>query len=145
MKVRFVGSQESERALTPALEFLHTFEAAGEYVLSEVRCERLAIAADGETVYVDAEEIFEIESFGHDIYIYTFCETHVTHTPMYELEALLPPARFLRVSRSSIGTLSAIVRRGAYRAGRGFLRLSNGREFVVTRSYYPKFREVFKK
>lgn len=145
MKVTFVGAKERAREVAPAIEALRALDIAGEFILSEAREERLAFTSDGDSVFIDAEEILEVESFGHDIYVYTAAETHVVHTPMHEMEAMLPKPRFLRISRSTIVNLGAIIRRGPYLAGRCFLRLSNGKEVAVTRTYYLSFKEAMKR
>lgn len=140
MNIRFLGPAEHGRQLEEALRVLREYEAEGEYLLVEVRAEKLAVNVAGETVYVDFAEVLFVESFGHDIYVHTRGGTHVTRTTLAEMEKLLPPARFCRISQSVIVNLGAVVRRSAYLAGRCFLTLENGQQVTVTRSYFSLFK-----
>lgn len=146
MKIRFIGSEKRREQLRGVLDFLQNRPIDGAFVLIEdTEAEAvLTFSADGEEVTLPVTDVLEVESFGHDIYVYTERQTYITHTPLCEMEKRLPKEQFMRVSQSVIVRLSAVVKRTPNLSGRCFVTLTGGRQVTVTRSYYKKFKEVMR-
>lgn len=58
--------------------------------------------SDNERIRIEADEIIVIESFGHDIVIQTAQGEFKAGERLYQLERLLDPEQFLRISNSVI-------------------------------------------
>jgi two-component system, LytTR family, response regulator len=63
---------------------------------------RLAIKGDGRVILVDVDEVDRLEAAGNYVEVHSGARQHLVRETMASLEARLDPARFVRVSRSSI-------------------------------------------
>jgi two-component system LytT family response regulator len=63
---------------------------------------RLAIKGDGRVMLVDVDEVDRLEAAGNYVEVHSGARHHLLRETMAGLEARLDPARFVRVSRSSI-------------------------------------------
>jgi two-component system LytT family response regulator len=63
---------------------------------------RLAIKGDGRVILVDVDEVDRLETAGNYVEVHSGARHHLVRETMASLEARLEPARFVRVSRSSI-------------------------------------------
>ena len=96
---------------------------------------------DNARVRIAAEEIIVIESFGHDIVIHTARGEFKTGERLYQLERLLNPEQFLRVSNSAIVARRQIKRITPTLSSKFILTMSNGQTVDVTRGYYGIFKD----
>jgi len=96
---------------------------------------------DNERVRISTNEIIVIESFGHDIVIHTMQGQFKTNERLYQLERLLNPEQFLRVSNSVIIAKNKIKRITPTLSSKFILTMSNGQTVDVTRSYYGIFKD----
>jgi two-component system LytT family response regulator len=63
---------------------------------------RLAIRSDGRVTLVDVDQVDRLEAAGNYVEVHSGARHHLLRETMASLEARLDPARFVRVSRSSI-------------------------------------------
>jgi two-component system LytT family response regulator len=63
---------------------------------------RLAIKGGGRVILVDVDEVDRLEAAGNYVEVHSGARHHLVRETMASLEARLDPARFVRVSRSSI-------------------------------------------
>ncbi|HEX7829571.1 MAG TPA: LytTR family DNA-binding domain-containing protein [Thermoanaerobaculia bacterium] len=63
---------------------------------------RLAIKGDGRVILVDVDQVDRLEAAGNYVEVHTGARHHLVRETMASLEARLDPARFVRISRSSI-------------------------------------------
>lgn len=63
---------------------------------------RLAIKGDGRVMLIDVVEVDRLEAAGNYVEVHSGVRRHLVRETMTSLEARLDPARFVRVSRSSI-------------------------------------------
>ncbi|MGN6183099.1 MAG: LytR/AlgR family response regulator transcription factor [Thermoanaerobaculia bacterium] len=63
---------------------------------------RLAIKGDGRVILIDVIEVDRLEAAGNYVEVHSGVRRHLVRETMASLEARLDPARFVRVSRSSI-------------------------------------------
>jgi DNA-binding LytR/AlgR family response regulator len=96
---------------------------------------------DNERVRISTDEIIVVESFGHDMVIHTAQGQFKTSERLYQLERLLNPEHFLRVSNSIIISKSKIKRINPTLSSKFVLTMSNGQNVDVTRSYYGIFKD----
>jgi len=96
---------------------------------------------DNERVRISTDEIIVIESFGHDIVIHTSQGSFRTSERLYQLERLLNPEQFLRISNSVIVAKNKIKRITPTLSSKFILTMTNGKTVDVTRSYYGIFKD----
>lgn len=94
-------------------------------------------------VIVNTENICYMESVGHDVYVYADNMQYKTRLRIYQLEKLLPPNQFIRVSNSIIIKKNSIRHIKPALSCKFYLTLINGDVVDVTRSYYYKFKEFY--
>jgi two-component system LytT family response regulator len=63
---------------------------------------RLAIKGDGRVILVDVDEVDRLEAAGNYVEVHSGARHHLVRETMASLEGRLDPARFVRVSRSSM-------------------------------------------
>ena len=94
--------------------------------------------------FVDVKEIVFIESLGHNILIHTQNETYNSRENLKYFETVLDPQKFLRISNSCIICRKKIRRIESSLLQKFILHMSEGTKVEVTRSYYYRFKEVFR-
>ena len=117
-------------------EFMIT-ESAGRSSFVSVKDEKK------DRVNLAAEEIVYIESYGKDIEIHTMTDIYHSQDRMYELETLLDPKEFLRVSKSVIVSRKHVKKIRPSLSMKYILTMSDGTLVDVTTSYYSDFRRFF--
>ena len=98
---------------------------------------------DREHVRLSTDEIVYIEAFGKDIEVHTMQGTFFSQDRMYQLESLLDPQEFLRISKSVIISRKHVKKIRPSLSMKYILTLSDGTLADVTRSYYSDFRRFF--
>ena len=96
---------------------------------------------DSERVRIGAEEIIVIESYGHEIQIHTPQGVFRTGERLYQLERLLDPGQFLRISNSVIVARNKIRKITPALSSKFTLTMVNGQKVDVTRSYCGMFKD----
>jgi DNA-binding LytR/AlgR family response regulator len=96
---------------------------------------------ENQQFYVCVDDIFFIESMGHDVLIHTRDGIYNTSERLKSLEVILDPDKFLRVSNSTIVNLKQVKRIESSLMQKFILHMSNGARIDVTRSYYYIFRD----
>ena len=91
--------------------------------------------------YVSVEDIIYIESMGHDILIHTRDDIYNTSERLKNLEVILDPDKFLRISNSVIVNIKQVKRIESSLMQKFILHLTNGSKVDVTRGYYYIFRD----
>ena len=147
MKIRISVSDEKKDFIEKYLaeHGIETGEDA-EYMITEAgkHCEFISVKDEKkDRVSITADEIIYIESFGKDIEIHTLKDTYHSQDRMYELESLLDPKEFLRVSKSVIISRKHVKKIRPSLSMKYILTMSDGTLVDVTRSYYSDFRRFF--
>ncbi len=147
MKIRISVSEEKRRDVT---DFMHahgieTGEDA-DFILTE--SDRfpafLSVRNDKkEHVELSISKVCYIEAYGKDIEIHTDEGVFLSQERMYQLEELLNPQSFLRISKSVIVAKRHIRKIRPSLSMKFILTLSDGTIVDVTRSYYSDFKRSF--
>ncbi len=147
MKIRISVSEEKRCDVT---DFIHahgieTGEDA-DYILTE--SDRfpafLSVRNDKkEHVELSISKVCYIEAYGKDIEIHTDEGVFLSQERMYQLEELLNPQSFLRISKSVIVAKRHIRKIRPSLSMKFILTLSDGTIVDVTRSYYSDFKRSF--
>ena len=147
MKIRLSVPEERYETVKEYLSS-HGIEVGedGEYTLtaSSVYAPFLAARDDTKAHYqIKTDEVIYIEAFGKDIEIHTLQGTYYSLDRMYQLEAVLDPKDFIRVSKSVIISGKHVKKIRASLSMKFILTMSNGALVDVTRTYYSEFRRFF--
>jgi two-component system LytT family response regulator len=94
---------------------------------------RLAIKTPGKVIFVNVDDIEAIEAAGKYAVVHVGKENHVLRETITALEANLPPARFLRISRSVIVNLAQVQELQPMFKGENVIVLKNGKHYPTTR------------
>ena len=147
MKIRISVSEEKRRDVT---DFIHahgieTGEDA-DYILTE--SDRypafLSVRNDKkEHVELSISKVCFIEAYGKEIEIHTDEGVFLSQDRMYQLEELLDPQAFLRISKSVIVAKRHIKKIRPSLSMKFILTLTDGTIVDVTRSYYSEFKRFF--
>jgi len=94
----------------------------------------------GDLRMIKFAEILYFESFGHNIYMVTEKGELGVKDKIYQLEAMLPPQLFMRVSQSVIVNRDNIKKISPGIGAHYFLTMKNNVKVDVTRNYYNRFK-----
>jgi two-component system LytT family response regulator len=95
---------------------------------------RIAVKTDEKVLFVAVSDIDSIESAGNYVVAHVGKENHILRDTLTNLEAKLPPAKFLRISRSAIVNLERVKEMQPMFRGESVVILKNGRAIPTTRS-----------
>lgn len=92
-------------------------------------------------VQLHLQDIYFLESFGEDIYAHVHGQVEVIKKPLYQLEDLLKPYHFIRISKSYIVNARKISYIKVGLNAKLKLELKDGSILEVTRSFVKSFKE----
>jgi len=100
---------------------------------------RLAIKGDGRVILVDVDEVDRLEAAGNYVEVHSGARHHLVRETMASLEARLDPARFVRVSRSSIVNAARVRELQPMFNGDFVVMLRDGTKVAGSRRYRAAF------
>jgi two-component system LytT family response regulator len=103
---------------------------------------RLAIKGDGRVMLVDVDEVDRLEAAGNYVEVHTAARHHLLRETLTSLEARLDPARFVRVSRSSIVNSSRVRELQPMFNGDFVVVLRDGTKVAGSRRYRAAFERL---
>ena len=118
----------------------------GEYMITEAeRFPAFLTVRDEkrERLNIRVGDVIFIEAYGKDIEIHTAQGTYFAQDRIYQLEELLDPQEFLRVSKSVIISRRHVKKIRPSLSLKYILTMTDGTLVDVTRSYYSDFRKFF--
>ena len=147
MKIRLSVSKDKYEEVREFLES-HGIEISddSEYLITELSGypDYLSVRNDKrEKLNLAVDEVIFIEAFGKDIEVHTLRETYFAQDRIYELELLLDPKEFIRVSKSVIISRRHVKKIRPSLSMKFVLTMTDGTLVDVTRSYYNDFRRFF--
>ena len=147
MKVQVSVSEDKTAYITDCLTE-HGIEISddAEYLITEASRYAAFLPVRNEKkehLRLAPDEVLYIEAFGKDIEIHTDQETYFSLNRMYELETLLDPQEFLRISKSVIISRKHVKKIRPSLSMKYVLTMTDGTLIDVTRSYYGDFRRFF--
>ena len=97
--------------------------------------DRIPVTVDGSIRFVATREIDYVAASGDNVVAHAGAATHVIRKSMNEMLAMLDPARFARIHRSTIVNLARVVQLEPYLHGEYVLVLQGGTKLKVSRGY----------
>ena len=105
------------------------------------RLTRLVVKSGGRIVFLRAEEIDWVEAADNYARIHRGRESHLIRETLQSLESRLNPEKFLRIHRSTLVNLDRIRELLPIFHGDYLVKLSDGTELTLSRSYREKLLE----
>ncbi|KAA1194075.1 response regulator transcription factor [Pseudohalioglobus sediminis] len=145
------SQEESERTKQRLMELMMGLTGASASSIEEMAQaqrglpqwpDKLVIKDGADIHLVKIDDIHWIDAAGDYMCVHADGETHIMRITMKQLEAMLNPARFLRVHRSTLVNTDYIS--GAQTLGNGeyMLSLEGGAQLKVSRGYRARVREL---
>ena len=104
--------------------------------------ERLAIKSSGRVVVVKVEDIDWLESADNYVVLHVGHESHMHRETMNTMEGQLPPAKFMRISRSTIVNVDRIKELQPLFHGEYAVILRNGAKLTLSRTHRDKLDQI---
>ena len=142
LQIRQIGAGEQEmvliccRAVTEEVREIAAFVRSRQGSLSGTR--------DAKQYEIPISELFYIESVDGKTFLYTREQIYETPYRIYELEELLRPKHFLRVSKAMLLNLMKIRSIQPALNGRLSAVLQSGEEVIISRSYVKDLKSALK-
>lgn len=102
--------------------------------------DRLAVKSNGRIVFMRLADIDMVESADNYVKLYAGKETLLLRETLGSLEEKLPPARFVRISRSTIVNVESVKELHPMFHGEYSVTLKNGSRATLTRSHRQQLR-----
>ncbi|HEY3929246.1 MAG TPA: LytTR family DNA-binding domain-containing protein [Candidatus Koribacter sp.] len=106
---------------------------------------RIAIKSQGRIVFLDPSEVMYAQAEGNYVLLQTGAGSHLMRECLTQIEQRLAPYGFLRIHRSSIVNSAFVSEVQPWHTGEYILKLINGKEFTVTRTYKRNLRQLLSK
>jgi two-component system LytT family response regulator len=103
--------------------------------------ERITVKDGSDIQFIRVADITWVDAAGDYMCIHAAGETHIMRITMKQLEAMLNPAVFLRVHRSTIVNGRVITGAQSLSNGEYMLKLEGGAQLKVSRSYRDRIRQ----
>lgn len=107
--------------------------------------DRIAIKSEGRVLFFKTEDIDWIEAADNYVSIHVGNEAHLHRETMLSLEAKLPSARFVRISRSAMINLERVKEMQPMFHGDYVVILKNGTRLTLSRNYRDKLSHILGK
>ncbi len=117
------------------VSLLEAFESRKKYI------GRLVVKSGGRIIFLRVEEIHWIEAMDNYVRLHAGAQTHTVRETMQSLETKLDPAKFARIHRSTIVNLDRVQDLRPLFHGDYAVRLRDGTELTLSRSYREKLPE----
>ena len=95
---------------------------------------------DGSRLHINVDDVVYIESFGHSAEVHGMEDVWQTNDRMYQLQMMLDPKQFVRISNSVIVNKKQIKDIRPSFSQKFVLTMKNSDRVEVTRSYYAAFK-----
>ena len=106
---------------------------------------RLAVKAGGRVIFLTADEIDWIETAGNYLKIHAGKASHLIRERMSRMETRLDPERFARIHRTTLVNIDRIKEMHPLFNGDQLVRLSDGRELTMSRTYRDRLMSLLER
>ena len=142
LQIRQIGAGEREMVLICCRAVAEEVREIAAFVRS--RQGSLSGTRDAKQYEIPVSELFYIESVDGKTFLYTREQVYETPYRIYELEELLRPKHFLRVSKAMLLNLMKIRSIQPALNGRLSAVLQSGEEVIISRSYVKDLKSALK-
>jgi DNA-binding LytR/AlgR family response regulator len=106
------------------------------------RAPRIAFKVKGRILFLELAEIVAVQAEGNYVSLQHRPKPHLLRESLSSMAAKLKPYGFIRIHRSVVVNISAVVEIQPLPTGEYRLRLKGGKEYLVTRTYKDSLRDL---
>ena len=140
--IKQIGAGEQEQVLICCREVTEEVREIAAFIRSR---QGSLSGVQGEKQYeIPVSELYYAESVDGKTFLYTRAQVYESSYRIYELESLLRPKHFLRVSKSMLLNLMKIRSIRPALNGRLIAVLQSGEEAIISRSYVKELKSALK-
>ena len=103
---------------------------------------RIAVKAKGKVLFLDVAEIVAVQAEGNYISLRHRTNTYLVRESLSYMAEKLKPYGFVRIARSVVVNISAVEEIQPLPTGEYRLRVTGGKEYLVTRTYKHNLRDL---
>ena len=103
---------------------------------------RIAIKTTGRILFIDAVDIVAVEAEGNYVMLHHKSSSHLLRESISAVEEKLSGRGFIRIHRSVLVNAAKVEEVRRLSTGEHSLRLRNGKEYTVTRTYRQNLRSM---
>jgi two-component system LytT family response regulator len=103
---------------------------------------RIAIKTTGRILFIDAADIVAVEAEGNYVMLHHKSSAHLLRESISTVEEKLSGRGFIRIHRSVLVNAAKVEEVRRLSTGEHSLRLRNGKEYTVTRTYRRNLRNL---
>jgi two-component system LytT family response regulator len=103
---------------------------------------RIAIKVQGRILFIDPAAVLYVQAEGNYVLLQAEGGSHLLREPLGQVEQKLIPFGFVRIHRSVIVNSAYVKEVHPWPTGDYILKLANGKEFTVTRSYKKNLAQL---
>ena len=110
----------------------------------EVKCQapRIAVKTKGSIRFLDLADISAVQAEGNYVSLRHRPNPYLVHESLSSMAEKLKPYGFIRIHRSVVVNISAVEEIQSLPTGEYRLRVSGGKEYLVTRTYKDNLRDL---
>lgn len=142
VEIEQIEREMAEMVLIRCHEIREEIQEIADFVRS--RQGMLSGMMNGAQYEIAVSDLYYIESVDGRTYLYTLKNVYETSYRLYELEELLKPKRFQRISKSVLVNLMKIQSIQPALNGRFTLLLKSGERVIISRNYVKAFKSALK-
>ena len=105
---------------------------------------RLFVRANDRVVMLNPDDIHWCEAAGNYVKIHTTDQTYTVRQPLAEMEAMLNPAMFVRIHRSTIVNLDHVKEFQPWFSGEMIVLMNSGSKLKLSRTYRQEFENRYR-
>jgi two-component system LytT family response regulator len=137
------GESRSRETVAPAdKRNMAPPQSSGQWEPRGSRTGRIAIKTNGRILFIDAADVIAVEAEGNYVLLHHKTSAHLLRESISIAEAKLSSWGLVRIHRSVLVNARKIEEIRRVSTGEYVLRLTNGREYTVTRTYRRNLRFV---
>ena len=142
VEIEQIEKEKAEMVLIRCHEIREEIQEIADFVRS--RQGMISGMMNGAQYEIAVSDLYYIESVDGRTYLYTQKNVYETSYRLYELEKLLKPKRFQRISKSVLVNLMKIQSIQPAFNGRFTILLKSGEKVVISRNYVKAFKSALK-
>ena len=142
VEIEQIEKEKAEMVLIRCHEVREEIREIADFVRS--RQGMLSGRMNGAQYEIAVTDLYYIESVDGRTYLYTQKNVYETACRLYELEELLKPKRFQRISKSVLVNLMKIQSIQPALNGRFTILLKSGEKVIISRNYVKAFKSALK-
>lgn len=142
VQIEQIEKEKAEIVLIRCHEIREEIQEIADFVRS--RQGMLSGMMNGAQYEIAVSDLYYIESVDGRTYLYTLKNVYETSYRLYELEEILKPKRFQRISKSMLVNLMKIQSIQPALNGRFTILLKSGEKVIISRNYVKAFKSALK-